>query len=40
MLQIALLLAFVIPALLFFLAQQKTLQIISPENRELSPGSV
>ena len=40
MLQIALLLAFVIPAILFFLTQQKTLQIISPENREMSPGSV
>jgi hypothetical protein len=40
MLQIALLLAFVIPAILFFLAQQKTLQVISPENREMSPGSV
>ena len=40
MLQIALLLAFVIPAILFFLAQQKILQVISPENREMSPGSV
>jgi hypothetical protein len=40
MLQIALLLAFVIPAILFFLSQQKILQIISPENREMSPGSV
>jgi hypothetical protein len=40
MLQIALLLAFVIPAILFFLAQQKTLYVISPENREMSPGSV
>ncbi len=40
MFQIALLLVFVIPAILFFLAQQKTLQVISPENREISPGSV
>ena len=40
MMQIALLLAFVIPAILFFLAQQKILKIISPENREMSPGSV
>ena len=40
MLQIGLLLAFVIPAILFFLAQQRTLQVISPENREMSPGSV
>jgi len=40
MLQICLLLAFVIPAILFFLAQQKILQVISPENREMSPGSV
>ena len=38
--QIALLLAFVIPAILFFLSQQRILQIIRPENRELSPGSV
>ncbi len=40
MLQIGLLLAFVIPAILFFLTQQRILQIISPENREISPGSV
>ena len=40
MFQIALLLVFVIPAILFFLSQQKTLQVISPENREMSPGSV
>ena len=40
MLQIALLFAFVIPAILFFLAQQRILQVISPENREMSPGSV
>ena len=40
MLQIALLLAIVIPGILFFLAQQRTLQVISPENREMSPGSV
>lgn len=40
MLQIALLLAFVIPAILFFLAQQKTLYVISPENRAMSPESV
>jgi hypothetical protein len=40
MFQIALLLAFVITAMLFLLAQQRILQVISPENRELSPGSV
>jgi hypothetical protein len=40
MLQIGLLFAFVIPGLLFIFAQQKTLQVISPENREMSPGSV
>ena len=40
MLQITLLLAFVIPGILFFLAQQRILQVINPENREMSPGSV
>ena len=40
MLQIVLLLAFVIPGILFFLSQQKILQVIHPENREMSPGSV
>src|ERR1700710_2086261 len=40
MLQIALLLAFVIPGILFLLSQQRTLQVINPENREMSPGSV
>ncbi len=35
-----LLLAFLIPAILFFLSQQRILQVISPENREMSPGSV
>jgi hypothetical protein len=40
MFQLALLLAFLIPAILFVLAQQNTLRIISPENREMSPGSV
>jgi hypothetical protein len=40
MMQILLLLAFIIPAILFFLAQQKILQVIHPENREMSPGSV
>jgi hypothetical protein len=40
MLQLGLLLAFVIPAILFVLSQQQTLQVISPENREMSPGSV
>ena len=40
MIQIALLLAFVIPGVLFFLSQQKILQVIKPENREMSPGSV
>ena len=32
--------AFLIPAILFFLAQQRILRVISPENREMSPGSV
>jgi len=40
MFQILLLLAFVIPAIFFLLAQQKILQVISAENREMSPGSV
>lgn len=40
MLQIALLFVFVIPAIFFFLAQQRILQVISPENREMTPGSV
>jgi len=40
MIQIVLLLAFVIPGVLFFLSQQKILQVIKPENREMSPGSV
>ncbi len=40
MFQIAFLLAFVIVAILFVLAQQKTLQVINPENRDMSPGTV
>jgi len=40
MFQIFLLLAFVILAILFLFAQQKIMQVISPENREMSPGSV
>jgi|SRR6185312_882204 len=40
MLQIVLLLAFVIPAILFLLTQQKTLQAIRPENRVMIPGQV
>jgi hypothetical protein len=40
MLQIALVPAFVIPAILFILSEQKILRVINPENREMSPGSV
>ena len=40
MLQIALLLPVIIGGILFLLAQQRILQAISPENREMSPGSV
>jgi hypothetical protein len=40
MYQIALLLAFIIPAILFVLAQHKTLKVISRENREMSPRAV
>src|SRR5436309_7855928 len=40
MIQIVLLFAFIIPAILFFLTQQKTLQVISADNREMSPGSI
>lgn len=40
MLQIALVFAFFIPLILFFRAQQRTLKIIRPENREMSPGTV
>ena len=40
MLQILLLLAFIIPAILFFLAQQNILKVIGQENREMSPRSV
>ena len=40
MLQILLLLVFLIPAIFFLLAQQRILQVISPENREMTPGSV
>ena len=38
--QIVLLLVFVIPAIFFLLTQQKTLQAIRPENREMKPGWV
>ena len=40
MFQIGFLFAFLIPAILFVLTQYRTLRIISPENREMSPGSV
>ncbi|MEO6963390.1 MAG: hypothetical protein ABIY90_15570, partial [Puia sp.] len=40
MLQIILLLAFVIPAILFLFTQQKTLQAIRPLNRTMKPGLV
>ena len=38
--QILLFLAFVIPAIIFFLAQQRTLQAIRPVNRRMPPGQV
>jgi hypothetical protein len=38
--EILLLLAFVVPAILFLLTQQKTLQVIQLVNREVNPGSV
>jgi hypothetical protein len=38
--QLALLAAFLIPAILFTLTQQNTLKIVSSENRELRPGLV
>ena len=38
--QIILLLAFIIPAILFLITQQKTLQFIQPQNRLMSPGMV
>ncbi len=40
MYQIVVLLAFIIPAILFVLAQHRTLKVISHENREMSPRSV
>ena len=40
MMQILLLLAFVIPAILFLLTQQKTLQAIQPVNRKIQSGLV
>jgi magnesium-transporting ATPase (P-type) len=40
MLQLLLLFAFLIPAILFFSTQQKTLNVIQPENRLMSPGMV
>jgi len=40
MFQIALLLALAIPAILFLVPQQRILQVIGPENREMSPGPV
>lgn len=39
-LQIILLAAFLIPAILFLLTQQNTLKVIRPENRSLAPGLV
>ena len=38
--QLLLFLAFVIPAIIFFLAQQRTLQAIRPVNRRMRPGQV
>lgn len=40
LLQILLLFAFVIPAILFLLTQQKTLQVIQPANRHMKSGLV
>lgn len=39
-LQIGILFAFLIPAILFLLAQQNTLKTIQPENRLMQPGMV
>ncbi len=39
-LQLVLLAAFLIPAILFLFTQQKTLKLIRPENRTLAPGLV
>ena len=38
--QLILLAAFIIPAILFLLTQQNTLKLIRPENRRMSPGLV
>jgi hypothetical protein len=38
--QILLLVAFVIPVVFFFLTQQRTLELIRPENRLMRPGQV
>ena len=38
--QIFILVAFVVPAVFFLMAQYKTLKTISPANREMSPGEV
>ena len=38
--QILLLIAFLIPTIIFFLTQQRTLQLIRPVNRRMSPGQV
>jgi hypothetical protein len=38
--QILLLLAFLIPVIIFFLTQQRTLGLIRPENRLMRPGQV
>jgi hypothetical protein len=39
-LQVLLLIGFIIPVIIFILTQQRTLQLIHPENRRLSPGLV
>jgi hypothetical protein len=39
-LQLLLLLALLVPALLFLLTQQNTLKLIRPENRQMAPGLV
>src|SRR5262245_60740710 len=39
-LQIIFLIAFIIPVIFFILTQQRTLELIRPENRRMSPGQV
>jgi hypothetical protein len=38
--QILLLIVFIIPVILFFLTQQRTLELVRPENRRMRPGEV